>query len=117
MKRLVLCLIVMVGLYQGWQTFRPHDSTLAYSSGSPYVVVYGRDSCGFTSQMRSGLTRENIEFDYRIVDDGAVADGLHQKMESLGISTQLYDLPVVEVNGRLLVRPDISLVVRAYGEG
>lgn len=116
MNRLLLCLIVLAGLYQGWQKFRPHDSVLEYTRGSPYVVVYGRDSCGFTGQMRAALAGQGMIFSYRSVDDGAVADGLHQKMESVGISTRRYDLPVVEVNGRLLVRPDIAQVVRIYGD-
>lgn len=117
MKRLLFWGLVLIVAYQGWQKFRSHDATLAYDPGSPYVIVYGRDSCGFTSQMRLALAREKIDFDYRVVDEAAVADRLHWKMERLGISTLRYDLPVVEVNGKLLVRPDINQVMHSYNEG
>lgn len=79
--------------------------------------VYGRDSCGFTAQARVGLSRQGIVFSYRSVDGAAMADGLHGKMEALGISTRRYDLPVVEVNGKLLLRPDMEQVLQIYRGG
>lgn len=117
MKNLLICLVLAVGIYQHWDKLKPHASSLSYAPGSPYVVVYGRDSCGYTGQMRAGLAREGLEFDYQRVDEAAVADSLHRKMESLGISTLRYDLPVVEVNGQLFVRPQQAEVLRLYREG
>src|SRR5262245_59992763 len=69
----------------------------------PYVVVYGRDSCGNTQAMRRQLEREGVHFDYQSVDVQAVEDLLHQRMEQSGISTARYYLPVVDVSGTLSV--------------
>jgi|SRR5690554_7225661 len=114
MKKLLLLLIVVGGLCQGWQKLVKSDGTLAYTPGSPYVIVYGRDSCGWTNQMRKQLAQEGIRFGYQVVDDRSVADGLHQKMESVGLSTRRYNLPVVEVNGKVLIRPDLETVAGIY---
>lgn len=81
---------------------------------SPYVIVYGRDTCSITRSMRKDLESRGIEYNYRKIDDAAVADNLHRKMESLGISTRQYNLPVVEVNARILIRPDVSVVMDAF---
>lgn len=116
MKKLLLMIFFAVAVYHGWQKWGG-ENTLSYTPGSPYVIVYGRNSCGWTSRMREQLTSAGIAFDYRIVDDRRVADDLHAKMESLGIDTRHYNLPVMEVNGRMFVRPDLETVVRVYREG
>lgn len=113
-KRLVLGLVVLLGLYQAWGKLGPRNEVLAHVPGSPYLVVYGRDSCGYTGQMRTELARQGMAFSYRQVDNGAVADELHDKMHQLGLNTAYYELPVVEVNGHLLVRPELDRLLQVY---
>jgi len=107
-------LLVALGLYQAWGQFGPRNQVLAHTPEAPYVLVYGRDSCGYTGQMRQGLTRQGVAFAYNQVDNGAVADQLHGKMQQLGLNTAYYELPVVEVNGRLLLRPELDRVLQIY---
>jgi glutaredoxin len=80
------------------------------------VVVYGRDSCGITRRMREALSEQGTPFEYKIVDHSAVADELHARMQSQGLSTRRYGLPVVDMNGVLAVRPSVQLVQTHYTE-
>jgi glutaredoxin len=115
-KGWVLGLVVVLGLYQAWGKFGPRNEVLAHAPNAPYVLVYGRDSCGYTGQMRLGLTRQGVAFGYHQVDNDTVADELHGKMQQLGLNTAYYELPVVEVNGRLLLRPELDRVLQIYRE-
>lgn len=115
MSRLVLIVALAIGMHQLWQW---HESSRPMPErASPYVVVYGRDSCGYTSQLRRYLTERGIPYEYRVVDDRSVADPLHERMERAGISTRRYNLPVVDVSGVLSVRPEPDGVVRDYSGG
>ena len=43
-----------------------------------------------------------------------MADLLHSRMQASGISTARYDLPVIDVNGQLMVRPELDVVLGRY---
>ena len=83
----------------------------------PYVAVYGRNSCGFTKNMLSKLKASGVNFHYFIVDDQNTANDLHSRMEAAGISTRRYNLPVVDTNGAIQVRPEFQDVLAMYNTG
>ena len=103
------------GSFQLWQKYSS-STVIAPSFAEPYVAVYGRNSCGFTKQMLSSLERAGVNFHYFIVDDRQVASNLHARMEASGISTRRYNLPVVDVNGYIDLRPDFQTVLAEYNE-
>lgn len=112
MNKLILIAALAVGMYQllqWYQSSRPMPEMSA-----PYVVVYGRDSCGYTSKLRRYLTERGVPFHYRVVDEKPVADDLHARMNRAGISTRRYNLPVVDVSGVLSIRPEPVSVVRDF---
>jgi len=82
----------------------------------PYIAVYGRDSCGYTQKALVELSQGNINIKYFKVDEREVADLLHSRMEASNISTRRYNLPVVDVNGKVYVRPDAKEVLANYNE-
>src|SRR5687768_4495510 len=101
MKNLILwALIIAIG-YKGWMHLQAESVEPLYDH--PYVVVYGRDSCGFTQKTIQELRRAGIKFEYMRVDDKAVADVLHSRMKSMGLKTSYYLLPVVDVNNSLSI--------------
>ncbi|MFT7222635.1 MAG: glutaredoxin [Cellvibrionaceae bacterium] len=112
MKKLFILAIIAFGGFQAWENFR--DVPLAPLYAESYVAVYGRNSCGFTQNMISNLKNEGLNYRYFIVDEQEVAYSLHQRMESSGISIRSYNLPVVDVNGRIMVRPDFQKVLNKY---
>lgn len=111
MKNWILIALLAFGGYSWWQD---RQSTIAPLYNQPYVAVYGRDSCGFTQKMLSDLRSSGITPRYFVVDKQSVADTLHQRMESSGISTRRYNLPVVDSNGKLSVRPALTTVIEHY---
>lgn len=113
MRNIVLICLLAVSCYQGWQKLAP-KSELQPVFDSPYVAVYGRDSCAHTQRLLRNLKANGVTPHYFSVDDKAVADALHMRMESQGISTRLYDLPVVDVNANISIRPSIEDVKQIY---
>ena len=115
MKNVLMIAIFAFGSFQLWEKYKP-NTALTPSFGEPYVAVYGRNSCGYTKQMISKLERSGVNYHYYIVDDSNIADSLHAKMTSSGLSTRRYNLPVVDVNGYMQVRPDFAKVLARYNE-
>lgn len=83
----------------------------------PYVIVYGRDSCPYTSNMRRELKREGIKFHYKIIDQPKVKQLIHQRMQLSGFSTKEFTLPVVDVNNEILVHPSPNEVMDVINFG
>ncbi len=79
----------------------------------PYVVVYGRDRCGWTKKYLRDLENEGIEVRYEIVDSKEVCNVLHPRMEKAGLKTTRYYLPVI-VNAQIFIRPELNTVLEAY---
>ena len=113
MKKLFIYLFFGFALFKGWEKLTTPDY-IEPLLGEPYVAVYGRNSCGFTSQMISNLKESDINYKYFVVDESDVADVLHSRMEKVGISTRRYFLPIVDVNGKSFVRPSFNEVIDEY---
>ena len=107
MKYIVIFLVIF-GFYH--YVYKPSavdtPSGVQVSNSGKYVAVYGRDSCSVTKQTLSYMSQNGIEYTYQNIDDQDIADRLHNKMKSQGISTKKYNLPVVDFNGELSVRPN-----------
>ena len=115
MKNIILLLIVLGG-YQYWHSMPQTTTAVKPLYERPYVVVYGRDSCGFTQRTLQGLKKSGIPYKYEIVDQQSVADLLHNHMRQAGIDTHRYNLPVVDVSSHFSVRPEISNIIEAYSK-
>jgi glutaredoxin len=83
-------------------------------SQKPQIAVYGRDACSITRRMMSVLDRAGVSYTYEIIDNKAVAAALEKRMRASGIETKSYNLPVVDVDGRIFLRPDPVEVVNMY---
>jgi len=64
--------------------------------------------------MMSVLDRAGVSYTYEIIDNKAVAAALEKRMRASGMETKSYNLPVVDVDGRIFVRPDPVEVVNMY---
>jgi glutaredoxin len=112
MKYLVI-LLVLLGFYQ--YVYKPSTvaipSDIKVSSTGHYVAVYGRDSCSVTKQTLSYMAKNSIEYTYLNIDDKEIESSLHEQMQSQGISTRRYNLPVVDFSGELTVRPNKTKIL------
>jgi hypothetical protein len=109
-KQLLLLALFCFAAFKGWNHYQSTSVAPLYTA--PYVAVYGRDSCSITQRMLKDLRAQSIRYEYHRVDDKAVADTLHERMNSAGISTRRYNLPVVDVSGHIEVRPSSKQVVK-----
>jgi len=107
MRNLILLLALCGGGYQAWQHFSrvPLESN-APLHAEPYLAVYGRDRCGYTQATLRQLQQAGIRYQYYSVDEPAVADLLHRRMQNAGLEVRRYILPVVDLNNSLTVHPD-----------
>jgi len=80
----------------------------------PYVIIYGRDDCLFTLNMRKELKRANVQYYYRNVDSVRVIKQLYPRMLASGLSIQRKNIPIVDVNGYILVQPNPTTIVDKY---
>ena len=113
MKNLLIAVLVIAGSYTAFHSWRVGSGPKPLYA-EPYVVVYGRDTCGYTQAMLRALKADNVPVEYQSVDDQGVSAVLHERMRSAGLSTRRYNLPVVEVSGKLTVRPESREVVYAF---
>lgn len=109
MKNLLLLIFISFCVVRGWQDFGPTAAVEPLFNQS-YVAVYGRDSCGFTKRMVKKLQQSQVNYHYFNIDDKGIETQLHNRMEKASISTKRYNLPVVDVNGDLSVRPKFKAV-------
>lgn len=116
MKYIVVLVIIIGAGYQGWNKFSPYFTRSEPLYDEPYVVVYGRNTCGHTQKTLKDLKKAGIPFDYQVVDDMSVASALHSRMENSGIDTRRYNLPVVDVNNNFSIRPTTRSILEAYDE-
>lgn len=114
MKNIFILLIIAGAGYQGWLKYSLYITKPEPLYDEPYVVVYGRNSCGHTQQTLKDLKKSGIPFEYKIVDDESVANQLHNRMQNSGIDTRRYNLPVVDVNNNFSIRPKSSAIIDSY---
>ncbi|MFA0812924.1 glutaredoxin family protein [Microbulbifer epialgicus] len=131
MKELPFILIMVFSVFVIWdQAVSYNDKSVedlpVYDAGStlneeksqrPYVAVYGRNSCGYTMRTIAELENAGIKYTYYKIDERTVADSIHKKMTDYGLSTRRYLLPVVDVNGEITIRPELSEILKGYQEG
>jgi len=113
MQKLLIILFLGFCVFKGYQQFGP-VSKVEPLLAEPYVVVYGRSSCGWTQSLLKKLAKTEANVHYFVVDERPVADSLHSRMAQAGIDTKRYNLPVVDVNGALSVRPEFNDVITDY---
>jgi glutaredoxin len=125
-KTLLICLLLLAS-FGAWKHFkRPNSSpggsltTIADTrrmagSMQDAVVVYGRDSCGYTRRMLNALQDSGIPVDYRNIDRSSDYQAFHDKYDGTGLAGERgYALPVVELDGRASMRPSPDAVATEY---
>jgi hypothetical protein len=80
----------------------------------PYVAIYGRDTCAYTQRYKKDISSLHLSNVYMNIDDKSVADKLHARMKKAWVNTQEYDLPVLDINGKILIRPPMNEIQAAY---
>jgi glutaredoxin len=112
-KLLVIVAFVIVGL-KLHSVYQKQNARLEPQFSEPYIVVYGRKTCGNTLHLQTALHSRGYRYRYVDVDAEGVSDHLHQRMDQAGLETDSYTLPVVEVNARMQTNPKPEWVFENY---
>lgn len=113
MKKILFVIVLFMTSYFFWQKIF-QDNRIEALYNQPYVVVYGRDSCGWTQKYLKDLKTEGIKVIYKNVDSKEVSEELHPRMEKAGLDTRGYGLPVIDVNASMFIQPELNIVLKAY---
>jgi glutaredoxin len=85
-----------------------------FLNASNIVLVYGRESCGWTQQMLEELNQLGIPYQYRDVDNEAMSDEMWTALRFAGQDTSSsVGLPVISINKQVMIRPDVTEVMSA----
>jgi glutaredoxin len=115
-KELMKYLFILIALFGFYEyVYKPstivRPSNIKVSESGQYIAVYGRNSCPITKKTLAYMKENGIKHAYLNIDDEAIAANLHQQMKDQGISTQRYNLPVVDFSGELSIRPTNTTIL------
>jgi len=117
-----MTVILLLCAFGVWQHFhhRPADTFANWTPVQPHyrgkVVVYGRDTCGYTQQTLAFLRANSVPTAYRNLDEPGVSDEFAARFDHTNLtgSRDRYRLPVVEIAGHASERPDPSELLDDY---
>lgn len=107
---LACILIVAVGA----AIFSAHQPKVAPLHAESYVIIYGRATCGLTRKMAEKLTEAGIPYTFKSIDDPSVGDEIYPRMRAAGLDTSYFILPVIDVNGHILLDAKVKTIARYY---
>jgi glutaredoxin len=76
------------------------------------VVIYGRDSCGYTTDLRERLAAASVPFKYASIGNSAVHLEFEYQLDLQEAKT--VSLPLVLVNGNKFEQPEPATVIAQY---
>lgn len=90
-------------------------ANMASESTQPYVHVFGVANCGYTTRLVDELKAKGIQFTYTDMNaDRAMGAKAHAKFLASSSDPDNMQMPLVEVNGKILSRPEFRLINEIY---
>ncbi len=77
------------------------------------VILYGRDSCARCASMKARLDESGIPYTYRNLNDSSCVSEMWKTVRTEKPGTKKVQLPVMAVNGTLLLNPKFAEVKKA----
>jgi arsenate reductase-like glutaredoxin family protein len=115
MKNLVLLLLVLVAGYFGYQHFVGHRSkTIEPLYDLPYIVVYGRTTCGWTQKCLRELKIEGIDVIFENIDQPEVQAEIFARIDAAGLDRNRTSIPIVDVNANILIGYEPEKILKLY---
>ncbi|MDP3543608.1 MAG: glutaredoxin family protein [Elusimicrobiota bacterium] len=114
LNKALLAVMVAIGGYNAWGTYRQKLLPMAPLYPKPYVIVYGRESCGNCQAMRRGLEERGVPYVWKIIDEDPGRTEAFSRMKEAGLDIRRFTLPVVDVNAEILVQPGSPAVIAKY---
>ena len=80
----------------------------------PYIIVYGRVTCGRCVSFKNRLDKKGIDYISEKIDDSEVRKVLFERMKASGHTSNSFGLPVVDVNGLIYTNPDFEKIMDKF---
>lgn len=114
LNKILLAVMVGVGGYTAWGTYCQKLFPLPALYQKPYIVVYGRETCGYCQAMRKGLDERGVPYVWKLIDEEPGRSEVFARMKQAKIDTANFLLPIVDVNAEILVHPESPAVIAKY---
>lgn len=110
----ILALIFILVVAVGFAVSSTRQPKVAPLYAEPYVIIYGRADCGLTRAMAEDLFEAGIPYQFKSIDDPGVGDEIYPRMRAAGLDTSYFLLPVIDVNGHILLKAKVKDIARYY---
>ena len=110
-KSLFLLMLLTFGGGLLWRVHENREEAARLAAAPPsskgQILVYGRDSCGYTTRTLEALRAAGVPMACRDIDDPAIQAEFQARFAAMDPADDRgFALPVVEFNGRASERPD-----------
>jgi arsenate reductase-like glutaredoxin family protein len=115
MKNLLVVLVV-VGLgYFGYQKFIAEGETkLDALYEMPYIIVYGKTTCGWTQKCLRELKEQNIDVIFENIDKQEIQKEIFPRIDAAGHKRNRISIPIIDVNGHILIGYEPEKILTLY---
>jgi len=100
-RKLLFILIVLIVTAASVYCFTYRDRLFPFKNT---VIVYGREACGITQMVRTGLAKRGIPYTFADIDIQAVDDEMWYKLGP-NFTERRITFPIVHVAGKMLITP------------
>ncbi|MCB4806808.1 glutaredoxin family protein [Tamlana sp. 62-3] len=96
--------VFFIGLFSYLSSSAQVDNNQLAKAKNNKIIVYGSDSCHYCVDTKAFLKKNNVEFRYFDVDVNITMQReMLLKMEKSGLSVDELSLPVVDLQGQLIM--------------
>lgn len=114
-KAFVLLLLIGMGLLVFQQYRKKQNRVLEPLYEIPYVVVYGKTDSKSTMKSLQELAAEGLDPIFENMDEPDVKKEILERIEKVGYSRNPIVLPIIEVNGHIVIGYQPDRISALYG--
>ena len=117
-KRVIKFVIVALLAFAVWQFGISRLWAVKPLYPYSYIVVYGSNACSLCEDFMKALTEMGTPYLFKDIkaseNDNAE---IISRMKKAGLDTSRFTMPVVDVNGKIMLEPDAKKVTELYKRG
>jgi arsenate reductase-like glutaredoxin family protein len=115
MKKLMILLMILGAGYFGYRHFTGGGSDqLEPLYETPYIVVYGKTTCGWTQKCLRELKAKNYEVIFENIDSPDVQGEIFPRIDAAGLDRNRLSIPIIDVNGHILIGYELEKILNLY---
>lgn len=115
MKKLVVIMLLIGCGYFGYQIFiGKKNAQLDPLYELPYIVVYGKTTCGWTQKCLRELKEKQIEVIFENIDKPEIKQEIFPRIDAAGYKRNQIVIPIIDVNGHILIGYEPEKIMAFY---